>query len=81
MLLSAQLIVDVLSLLINPEVQRGGEKKRQFLNISLNCENIIKSIGDLPEVSSLFCCSSNCILHFLFLTGSKVAIPVYPSIF
>lgn len=28
MLLSAQLIVDVLSLLINPEVQRGGKKKK-----------------------------------------------------
>lgn len=43
MLLSAQLIVDVLSLLINPEVQRGGKKKKDSSCIFLSTVKISSS--------------------------------------
>lgn len=53
-------------------------KKENFCIIVSAVKLSSKAIEDLPEIPSVFCFSSNSILHVLFFTGSTVAITFIP---
>lgn len=71
----------MLSLLIDSEVQ--NESKKEFLPNSLISlvKLSSKANEDLPEVLLIFCFSSNCILHVLFLYRKYSSSYHYPHVY